>query len=479
MRTCRVAIVPAVLLATLATAAPAPGASKVIIRGAGFGHGVGLSQYGALGFAKRGRDHRFILRHYYRHTRIGQTGGRTVRVLLQTARRVTFSGATTAAGIRSLNPATTYSVTRAPSGKMTLRSPAGRSLGSTRQAPLTVSGITEGIRLAGRSGNDTRDGAYRGDLEIRPTLGGLSAINAVDLEDYVRGVVAGESPSTWPTQALRAQAIVARTYAVTTGKGGPGFDQYADTRSQVYNGIAGERPSTDEAVAATSGEVVTYKGTPVVTYYFSTSGGRTENVENVFIGDEPRPWLRSVPDPYDDVSPRHTWVRRMSLGTAQRRLGSLVPGRLRQIRVLRRGRSPRVVRAQIVGTEGRTAVTGPQLRKELGLLDTWATFTVIVADSRRGDDSPIRPRGDDETPNGGGAVPAVARPVRRVGVVAGRVAPAREGRWIAVQRRVDGTWSTQFEAPTRADGRYRAAVRFPGVYRVQYRREVGPVLRVR
>ena len=120
------------------------------------------------------------------------------------------------------------------------------------------------------------------------------------------GVVSRESPASWPIEALKAQAVAARTYAITTTKGGNGFDHYPDTRSQVYGGVAAETASTDRAVAETRGQVVTYDGEPVITYFFSTSGGRTENVENS-LGGAPQPWLRSVEDPYDDVSPRHRW----------------------------------------------------------------------------------------------------------------------------------------------------------------------------
>ena len=116
-----------------------------------------------------------------------------------------------------------------------------------------------------------------------------------------------ESPASWPAEALKAQAIAARTYAITTAKSAD-FDQYADTRSQVYGGVGVETAATNAAVAATRGQVVTYNGQPVVTYFFSTSGGRTEDVENTSLGDEPQPWLKSVDDAYDDVSPRHRWT---------------------------------------------------------------------------------------------------------------------------------------------------------------------------
>ena len=148
----------------------------------------------------------------------------------------------------------------------------------TGRAPLRVPGV----------------GTYRGALEFRPgTFGGVNVINALDVDDYVKGVVPLESPASWPLEALKAQAVAARTYALTTSKGGTGWDHYTDTRSQVYGGAGAEQASTNEAVDATAGELVTYEGEPVVTYFFSTSGGRTENVENTSLGTEPVPWLQA------------------------------------------------------------------------------------------------------------------------------------------------------------------------------------------
>ena len=88
------------------------------------------------------------------------------------------------------------------------------------------------------------------------------AVNALDLESYIRGVVPAEIPATWPAEALKAQALAARTYALATRKPVTGFDQYADTRSQVYRGMSAEKPTSDAAIAATAGEVVTYAGQP-------------------------------------------------------------------------------------------------------------------------------------------------------------------------------------------------------------------------
>jgi stage II sporulation protein D len=401
-----------VLLGTLMTAlaaAPAQGAARLVVRGAGFGHGVGMSQYGAYGFAQQGAEHAAILAHYYTGTQLGRLdGGTEVRVLLKTARRIVFANAGSVAGGRRLDPAKRYIVTSGLGSAVTLRSASGRDLGSY-ESPLTITGAGGGVQVNGRSANAAMNGRYRGTLQLRASaLGGVSAINALGLDDYIRGVVAGEMPSTWPAEALRTQAVAARTYGLATRKQGDGFDQYADTRSQVYNGIAGETAATDAAVAATAGEVVVYQGKPIVTYYFSTSGGRTEDVENVFTGADPAPYLTSVDDPFDGVSPRHRWTKRMSLRSAQRRLGRLVRGRLVRIRVLQRGRSPRVMRAQIVGTGGRTTASGATLRRKLGLYDTWARFTVITAKGSRGDGD--TPRGPAQpAPPTGGVTPRPAR----------------------------------------------------------------------
>ncbi|MGH2920423.1 MAG: SpoIID/LytB domain-containing protein [Solirubrobacteraceae bacterium] len=468
-------------LLTLAAAAPADAdaASRLIVRGGGFGHGIGMSQYGTLGFAKQGRDYRFILGHYYSGTQLGRLSSSTqVRVLVQTASRVSFSGATDVPGSKTLDPSRTYRATRKLSGGVTLRTTSGSVVGNYA-SPLTIVGSAGGIRLRGRSANGVTNGRYRGRLQLRPSaLGGLNAINQLNLEHYVRGVVAGESPASWPAHALRAQAVAARTYAITTSKSGPGFDQYSDTRSQVYNGIAGERANTNAAVAATRGEVVTYDGEPVVTYYFSTSGGRTENIEYAFVGAEPKPWLRSVADPYDDESPHHTWVVRMSLGQAKQKLGGLVRGGLRRIRVLKRGRSPRVVRAEIIGTKGRRRTTGPVLRTRLGLLATWARFTVITAGVSRGDGSArtAAPRGGAAT---GSAARTLARVLATAGTISGRVSPPVKGSAATVQRRYGRSWVTLYETPTGGGGRYRAPVYEPGLYRIAYAGEAGPPVRVR
>src|SRR2546423_1723551 len=156
----------------------------------------------------------------------------------------------------------------------------------------------------------------------RHGLGGVTGVNRIKLDQYVQGVVAGEMPSSWSREALKVQAVAARTYAIATRRHGGVFDLYPDTRSQVYQGVAGETAATNAAVRATSGQVVAYHGKPIVAFYFSTSGGHTENVENSFLGSEPQPYLKGVTDPYDGIAPRHKW--RLTFTT--RRLDALLGG---------------------------------------------------------------------------------------------------------------------------------------------------------
>jgi stage II sporulation protein D len=450
-RTARLLIIA--LGACLLVAAPAMGKARFTIRGAGFGHGVGMSQYGAYGFAKQGVAYDEILRHYYTDTELGTTDPeQTVRVLLQSRPDVaSFSGASRAGG-RRIDAGRTYLVRRRGATQVDLLSSRGRRVG-TFTAPLEVSGSV--LRLA-------NSGSYRGALEFRPgTFGGINAINAVSLEQYVAGVISRESPASWPLEALKAQAVAARTYAIATTKGGAGFDHYPDTRSQVYGGVAAETAATDQAVEETAGQVVTYEGEPVVTYFFSTSGGRTEDVENTSLGDEPEPWLKSVEDPYDSESPKHRWGPiRLTMAQAQARLGSLVKGRLKGVQVLRRGSSPRVVEADVVGTGGRTRVDGATLRARFGLYDTWAYFTSIATRQAPIEDS------------------ARAAGPRPVAAVSGTVVPARRGAEVQVQIREGSTWRTVTSTVVRRGGRYRAAVARPGTYRTIFAGDAGPSVRV-
>ena len=332
-----------------------------VVKGRAFGHGVGLSQYGAYGFAKHGRSYRQIVGHYYSGTKVGEARGAKVRVLVGGGGAIDFSGAEAACGER-LKEKKRYRFERSGGG-VALATSGGRRLASCGDSGGARGG--SGVTYSGK-------GDYRGELLAVAAGGGLNAVNRVGIDDYVRGVVSNEMPSSWPGDALRAQALVARSYALTSTVNGAGFDLYDDTRSQVYEGKSSETGPGNRAVKATAGEVVKAGGRIARTYYFSTSGGRTENSEFGFPGGSRVSYLKSVRDPYDDASPYHRWKERFSQGAMESRLG--VAGSLREVKVLKRGRSPRIVKARIVGSGGSETVSGTTLQARLGLLSSWADF---------------------------------------------------------------------------------------------------------
>jgi stage II sporulation protein D len=340
-----------------------------VVNGAGFGHGVGMSQYGAYGYAKHGFKYDQILTHYYTGTTIGSTADRSVRVLLRDgARSVAFRGAGSACGA-GLSPSKGYVAKRKGSG-VVVRNKKGRRIARCGAAMTAIGSPT--VTVSGK-------GTYRGSLEVRASGSGLAAINVIELEDYVRGVVSRESPASWPLEALKAQAVAARSYALSTGVRGGTFDVYDDTRSQAYGGVAAETAKTDNAVNATHLQVVMYGTRIAQTFFFSTSGGHTENNEfsSLGFGQPAIPYLRGVDDPYeaDAGSPYEHWKRKFSIGRMNSALHSIgLRGKLKNVAVTQRGASPRIVRANLVGTGGTATVNGPQLRDALGLPDTWAFF---------------------------------------------------------------------------------------------------------
>ena len=185
----------------------------------------------------------------------------------------------------------------------------------------------------------------------------------------MRGVIAAEMPSSWAAEALKVQAVAARTYAITDDVGGDGFDLYTDTRSQMYRGVAAETPATDAAVAATARAGGHLQRRPRVTYFSASSGGYTENIENVWAGAAARAVARGVPDPYDGAggNPNYHWGYQLTTAAAGARLGALLKGQLVGIQVTKHGVSPRIIRARVIGTGGGHEVTGSQLQRPFGL----------------------------------------------------------------------------------------------------------------
>lgn len=471
------------LLTALALAVSAPQAfaasTNFTIRGAGYGHGVGLSQYGAYGYAAHGADWRRIVLHYYKGTYLGNAAGRTIRVLLQSGKGTIWVSGVTRAGSKKLDSTVSYRLVKRGLNQVELRSARGKKL-ATMQAPVTVSSSSGSFVLGGRAINGLSDTRYRGSLEVTPGLfGGLTAVNALPLDDYIKGVIVGEMPTGWPIPALEAQAVVARSYALVTDAGGAIFDQYPDTRSQMYYGMSRETSATNQAVDATAGQVVMYGNSVATTYYFSTSGGQTENVENTSLGTAPVPYLKSVDDPYDNLSPRHRWrfvLPRSQLGA---KLGSFVKGKLRSVKVTKRGVSPRIVSAQVIGSRGTTAVTGPELRSRLGLFDTWAYFVKIESGQGGLDHKPQAPSGGQLT-DGGGTKAQTSWLRRIVGpsqlVVSGSVSPRPKK--ITLQKLDGNHWKTVGYGHADRRGRYALLVEATGAYRVLANGAVGPAVHV-
>jgi SpoIID/LytB domain protein len=444
------------LLLTFPAAADA--AVRHVIRGAGFGHGIGMSQYGAYGYALEGANFEGILAHYYKGTRMTTAPTRPVRVLLQPNDPYIRVQGATAIGERQLRADRTY-IARDRGGSVSVTLPSGKRVASVGNgAQFTGPGP---LRLLGPALNTVTSGLYRGAIELRTEGAGITAINELDLDSYVRGVVAGEMPSSWPLEALKVQAVAARTYALATRKSTGLFDQYPDTRSQVYRGVTGEAVTSDAAVRATAGRILTYDGVPAVTYYFSTSGGHTENVEFSFVGALSKPWLVGVPDPYDTRSPYHRWQVKTSATSLDAALGA--PGKFKSVKVLQRGVSPRVVRARVIGTKGSVELTGPTIRARLGLRDTWFTFVRIASTAR---------------------VPRSARPASwgtrlTPTALAGEYTPAPRKRVLVVERRAGERWVGVRRVRTTASGRYRVDIGRAGTYRVRSGAIAGPAVRVR
>jgi SpoIID/LytB domain protein len=362
------------LVGALLSIYPAAASAGVswIVHGRGFGHGVGMSAYGAYGFAKHGKGYRFILGHYYSGASLGTlTQARVVRVLLDiSSEDVGFSGATSGCG-EQLDPRRSYQAHRT-GNSVKLRSSAGKPLADCGRK-LRAAGPGK-ITIAGL-------GTYRGALETVPTesdAGALNVVNALSVEAYVKGVIPNESPPSWPLAELKAQAVASRSFALTAGVGGNGFDLYADTRSQVYKGLESEYAQTNEAAEQTRGQVVTYKGKIAETLFSACSGGHTESIQNVF-GGSSIPYLQGVPDPYDYYCPLHKWTLKFSGPEISAKLGAYLDGRLKRVAITETGASPRIISAKLFSTGGVSTVSGTDLEVALGGYDTWMTFEKVVA----------------------------------------------------------------------------------------------------
>jgi stage II sporulation protein D len=285
-RVLAVVTLAAALAAATTSAAPSVPPATFVLAGGGWGHGVGMSQWGAFGQAKAGRDYRQILATYYRGTEMSAAPD----TLLERVRVLVADGLGTATVENVLAvfdaDGKRYPI---PDGKLSVKPDLKLPVGKAGKRIALPGPVT--IRAAQGSFLGFRDKEFRGDLRVDNVSGRIQLVNVVGLEAYLLGVVPGEMPRDWPLDALKAQAVAARTYAV-------GHDS--------------EAPGPTQAVRDTRGEILTYGGAPAQTFYFSSSGGRTISALDAF-GME-LPYLVAVDDPWDSVSPNHAWPPRLLTG---------------------------------------------------------------------------------------------------------------------------------------------------------------------
>jgi len=416
---------PAAHAATLGATAPRALGPSVTFYGRGWGHGVGMAQYGALGRANAGQTTAQILGHYYLGTTLGTVDAATeVRVLALSGWTASpsfpltilgRSGSWSIDGQAGTFPAFARLAAKPPDAGSTDWQLTVTAYGGAVLLDTTVSSAfrvrpldpTTQLQLISKPGFfDT----YRGALRVLPGATKVSVVNEVGLDSYLRGVVPSEMPAHWPPAALAAQAIAARSYAKHRLHPGSGsYDMFDDSRSQVYHGILGEKSSTDAAVASTAGVVLVSDGAPIDALYHSTDGGATEDNENAFTSSTgatgtPHSYLRGAPDvdadgnSYDGLSPYETWqtatytpIQLSSIFAADSRTDV---GALSALDFSRRGDSGRLISVVLYGSGGSKQVSGgvfrsvfnaqrptsdPSLRSTLFDLERIDGFTVAVA----------------------------------------------------------------------------------------------------
>jgi len=395
----------------LALGDPAPfHLSGFLFSGRGNGHGLGMSQWGARGRGQAGQDYRSVLQAYYQGVSIDvRDTSRAVRVgLTHIAINLARPWPRLYGPLQEIaGPAmvdgTTLSV---ESGGFLVfgSNPAGRPTVLTQRAdgtrgqPIVITRALT-VRATGPAGlrtnllesldSDFRRGSeerrYGGTLTIIPKTGArVVLVNTLPLEDYLKDVVPAEMPFSWGAEALKAQAVAARTYALRKILlAGPGdFDLEGTTYDQAYGGLGEERAASSEAVDTTRGQVLTSGGHLIDALYMASGGGHTENSEYGFIrwnhGLVPAAYysyLRGIPDPLDrspawEVGPFTPATAAQIMRDDGEDLGDTIVG----IDVLQKGPSGRVLGVRVRGSSGSFELSGPGLRYLFGLPDTLVTI---------------------------------------------------------------------------------------------------------
>ena len=379
---------------------PTPIGETVTFYGRGYGHGVGMSQYGARGRALEGATANDILAHYYQGATLGS-------VPLTTSIRVRVLNDFRASATRPLVLYGRRAAWRFDGSPTTYPAGARIEARPTVQATATGTKVTWRVKVVAPTGEILRVGAigsfrllgvtsstifqvasrassfdlYRGTIRVglKTTAPLANATNELTLERYLRGVVPAEMPATWPVEALKAQSIAARSYAARRLRPGISwFDVTDDSSSQVYRGVLGEKPATTAAIAATAGVVLMSGSTIANTLFHSAGGGATENNENVFvsaIGSKvagPVSYLRGSPDrredgtAYDSASPYATWKTQTYAGAQLSTWFGADPrtnvGTISALDLGDRGVSGRLISVTLIGSLGTRKVSGDVFR---------------------------------------------------------------------------------------------------------------------
>jgi SpoIID/LytB domain protein len=344
----------AIVLFVLLFPAPASAATVFLLDGRGWGHGVGMSQWGAEGYARHGWSYDRILAHYYPGTRLEAWHPKPVRVLLERSREQVRLGSSAPFVV-------------ADASGRTLHLPA-RAVVLDRRLLLQKHKLVPPLRFRPGAQPLTYElRGYRGDLVVKRRGGMLMVVNELPLDRYLRGVVPSEVPKGWQPETYRAQAVAARTYALATLHPGKDFDLLPDARDQVYGGIAAERDHANLAIGSTAGQVLTYGGRPIIAYYFSSSGGRTSSVHDAWPGSPQVPYLVSVADPYDYLSPHHVWPTRIFSPAA---LGQTLGARDARDVIVERDSSGRAAALRVLTATGWKRLPAQDARERLGLRST-------------------------------------------------------------------------------------------------------------
>jgi stage II sporulation protein D len=214
---------------------------------------------------------------------------------------------------------------------------------------------------------------YRGRVLVQRHGTQLQAINFLPLEEYVAGVVSSEMPGYWPQEALRAQAIASRTYALASLQPAADFDLYSDDRSQNYKGVRKEFPAAIAAVEATRHQTLFYGGRPIKAFFSASNGGLTSGPEGVWGGPQ-LPYFVSRADPYDAESPLRAWGP-IRLPIAQlRHAFTDLPESLSSVEVTY-SEAHRALSVAFVATDGASyEVPGAAFQQRLGLRSTYLSI---------------------------------------------------------------------------------------------------------